>query len=208
MAEEFSAAGIILAAGRSSRMGTHKLLLPLGGKPLVAYAVGAALRSTAHPILVVIGHEAEQVRAALPDGPYEVIENRHYSEGMSSSLRAGIAAVPGYVAGAIVLLADQPLLQSRHMDLLVTEARSAPDSIVAASYDMRRGNPVYFPRRLFAELLTIEGDEGGRSVIACHRDELRLVPITPAEVALDVDRPGEYEVLLAGWERYSKMGTD
>lgn len=208
MPRSFSAAGIVLAAGRSSRMGTHKLLLPLGKKPLVAYAVAAALASTAYPIIVVVGYEAEKIRAALPVGLYQVVENAHYAEGMATSLRAGIAAVPKDASGAIVLLADQPLLRPRHVDEILTVAQASPHCIVAASYDGRRGNPVYFPRTLFDELVSVTGDEGGRSVIARHGDVVRLVRIQPAETALDVDRPGEYETLVANWDRYSKMEVD
>ena len=205
MAEEFSATGIVLAAGRSSRMGAHKLLLPLGGKPLVGYAVNAALASRAHPVLVVLGYEAEQVRAALPHGAYRTIVNSRYAEGMATSLRAGTAAVPMEAAGAIVLLADQPLLRPEHVNRLVAEVETAPEAIVAASYDGQRGNPVYFPRMLFGELLAVEGDEGGRSVIARHQERLLLVELE-LEAAVDVDRPGEYEALVANWERYSRMG--
>ncbi|HLJ82129.1 MAG TPA: nucleotidyltransferase family protein [Ktedonobacterales bacterium] len=205
MAERFSAAGIVLAAGRSSRMGAHKLLLPLGGRPLVGYAVRAALASRAHPVFVVLGHEAGQVRAALPAGAFQIIENPRYAEGMATSLRAGIAAVPVEATGAIVLLADQPLLRSEHVNRLLAEAKAAPEAIVAASYDGQRGNPVYFPRALFGELLVVEGDEGGRSVIARHPERLQLVALE-LEAALDVDRPGEYEAMVASWERYSRMG--
>lgn len=205
MADVFSAAGVVLAAGRSSRMGAHKLLLPLGGKPLVEYALRAALASRAEPVLVVVGYAAQQVRAALPPGTYRVVENPRYADGMATSLWAGIAAVPGSVTGALVLLADQPLLTAAHVNRLLAEAEAAPTTIVAASYGGRRGNPVYFPRSVFGELLAVEGDEGGRAVIARHQGEVRLVPLEPEEVALDVDRPGEYEALVAGWDAYSRM---
>ncbi|MGH2514906.1 MAG: nucleotidyltransferase family protein [Ktedonobacterales bacterium] len=199
-------AGIVLAAGRSSRMGSHKLLLHLGGHPLVTYAVNAALASKADPVVVVLGYMAEQVRVALPAGNYQVVENPRYAEGMATSLRAGIAAVPAGTAGALVLLADQPLLRVNYLNQLLDEAEEAPDGIVAASYGGRRGNPVYFPRALFGELLAVEGDEGGRSVLTRHADRLRLVALEPVEAALDVDRPGEYETLVANWDRYSSMG--
>lgn len=208
MPNTFSAAAIVLAAGRSSRMGSHKLLLPLGGRPLVQRAVGAALASQAHPVLVVLGYAAEQVRAALPGGRYSIIENPRYADGMATSLRAGIAALQEEVMGVVVLLADQPLLTSAHVNLLLAAAETSPGTPVAASFGGRRGNPVYFPRALFHELAAVEGDEGGRSVLARHLSELRLVELEPVEAALDVDQPGEYEALLASWERYSRMGED
>lgn len=207
MAEEFAAAGIVLAAGRSSRMGAQKLLLPLGGRPLVTYALNAALRCNLDPVIVVLGYRAGDVRAALPPGRCVVVVNQRFAEGLATSLRAGLAAIPEEVDGALVLLADQPLLRAEHIQRLLAEAEAAPDVIVAASYDGRRGNPVYFPRALFDELLAVEGDEGGRSVIARHTERLRLVALEPS-LALDVDRPGEYDTLVANWERYSAIGLD
>lgn len=208
MAERLLAAGIVLAAGRSSRMEAHKLLLPLGGKPLVEYSVNAALKSRAEPVIVVVGYAAEWVRAALPPGPYRVVENPRYREGMASSMRAGIEAVPAAATGAIILLADQPLITAEHVDRMLAAAEAAPESIVAASFGGRRGNPVYFPRALFGELMAVAGDEGGRSVIARHQERLRLVELEPAEAEMDVDRPGEYESLMASWPRYSRTNED
>ncbi|WIG58218.1 MAG: Molybdenum cofactor cytidylyltransferase [Ktedonobacterales bacterium] len=202
-------AAIILAAGRSQRMGQPKLLLPLGGEPLVRCAVRAACASTAHPMLVVLGHEAEAVRQALPAGDYITIFNADYASGMASSLRTGIAALTAPtasaapLAGAVILLADQPLVTARHINNLLAIAARQPEAIVASSIAGQRGTPVYFPAALFGELLQITGDEGGRSVIARHPDRLRLYAIAEAEVALDVDDPAAYQRLLALWPHHS-----
>jgi molybdenum cofactor cytidylyltransferase len=183
-----SIAAVVLAAGRSTRMGAHKLLLPLGGRPLVSYAVAAACASRAAPVVVVLGHDAEAVRVALPPHRQRYVINDAFASGMASSLRAGIAALPPSATGALVLL-----------DEVLAGAATHPEQIVAATYAGVRSHPVYFPRALFMELAAVAGDEGGRSVLARHADLVRLLPLEPAAAALDVDRPGDYERVVAAW---------
>lgn len=194
-----SIAAVVLAAGRSTRMGAHKLLLPLGGRPLVNYAVGAACASRAAPVVVVLGHDAEAVRAALPPQRQRYMLNDAFASGMASSLRAGIAALPPSATGVLVLLADQPLVTAALVDEVLAAAAAHPKQIVAATYAGVRSHPVYFPRALFTELAAVAGDEGGRSVLARHADLVRLLPLEPAAAALDVDRPGDYERVVAAW---------
>lgn len=193
---------IVLAAGSSSRMGAHKLLLSLGGRPLVTYAVAAACASTAEPIVVVLGRDSGAVRAALPPGRYMTAENPDYASGMASSLRIGLRALreaAGEVglAGALIALADQPLAGADLFDALLRAAAASTDAIVAASYSGKRGNPVVFPATLFAELEQVEGDEGGRRVIARHRELLRVVEWLDPRAALDVDRREDYERVVS-----------
>ncbi|MEO7002852.1 MAG: nucleotidyltransferase family protein [Ktedonobacterales bacterium] len=197
MAQELQIAAIVLAAGRSSRMGAHKLLLPLGGRPLLSYAVEAACASAVTAVIVVLGHNAEAARVALPAGRYQVVVNYDYAQGMAGSLRVGLGALPATVSGVLVALADQPLVTVAIFTALLTEAARQPEQIVAASYDGKRGHPLYFPRSLFDELRAVRGDEGGRSVIARHADQLRLVSIADADAALDVDRPEDYTRIQA-----------
>jgi CTP:molybdopterin cytidylyltransferase MocA len=124
---------------------------------------------------------------------------------MSTSLRAGIAAVPAECAGALVLLADQPLVQAGFLNRMLAAAQAAPEAIVAASYAGQRATPVYFARAYFPELARTRGDEGGRSVIAAHPAAVRLVESAQPQAGLDVDRPGEYERLVAEWPHYSQL---
>src|SRR5262245_45144211 len=114
---------IVLAAGTSSRMGAQKLLLPLGGRPLVAYSVAAACASPGDPVLVVLGREAERVAEALPPGRHVTVTNPNYASGMASSLRTGLDALPEAVAGALILLGDQPLVTRAIVAALLDEAR-------------------------------------------------------------------------------------
>lgn len=199
-------AAIVLAAGRSSRMGQHKLLLPLGGRPLVSYAVEAAAASVAEPVLIVLGYQATEVAEALPSGRCTTCINPNYASGMASSLRLGIETLSSLgdgtspIIGVAVLLGDQPLVSTDLINRLLAAATSDPDAIIAAAYQGQRGTPVYFPRHLWSELLQIGGDEGGRSVIARHQDLLRLQPFTDPAAGLDVDRMEDYLQLKAIWD--------
>jgi molybdenum cofactor cytidylyltransferase len=193
-------AAVVVAAGRSSRMGAHKLLLPLGDRPVIAQVVAAVLATSLRPVVVVVGHEAARVRAALPPGEFHVIENPTYADGLATSLRAGISALPQTVAGAVVVLGDQPLITAAQLELLVNAARAAAAGIVAASYASQRGNPVYFARRYFPELLAVTGDEGGRAVITRHADALALCELGDASASLDIDLPADYERVRTLWD--------
>jgi molybdenum cofactor cytidylyltransferase len=196
--ERLTVAAIILAAGRSSRMGSHKLLLPYKGRPIVNWVLAAACASQADPIIVVLGHEAELVDAALQaERRFLAIHNPLYAEGMSTSLRIGLAAMPQEADGAIILLGDQPLITLEIINAMIAVSAKAPDAIIAASYQGRRGNPVLFPRQYFAELTTITGDEGGRSLLARYPDRVRLVEIDDALAGRDIDTPEEYQALVS-----------
>jgi molybdenum cofactor cytidylyltransferase len=192
-------ATIVLAAGRSARMGAHKLLLPLGDRPIVAHVVGAALASALRPVVVVLGHEAARVRAALPPGEFRIVENPLYADGLSTSLRAGLDALPQDVTGAVVALADQPLVTAAHLRRIAEAALTTGATIVVATYDGQRGTPTYFARSHFAELRAVSGDAGGRIVIARHPAAVLPLELGDRSVALDVDVPADYEQILALW---------
>jgi molybdenum cofactor cytidylyltransferase len=187
-------------------MGQHKLLLPLGGRPLVSYAVEAASASVADPVVVVLGYQAAEVTRALPAGRYTTCVNADFASGMASSLRLGMETLSSLdtstspIIGAAVLLADQPLVSATMINQLLIAAGAAPDAIIAAAYEGQRGTPVYFPASLWSELLQIGGDEGGRSVIARHQDLLRLEPFDDPAMGLDVDRMEDYLQLKANWD--------
>jgi molybdenum cofactor cytidylyltransferase len=196
--ERRSVAAIILAAGRSSRMGSHKLLLPYKGRPIVNWVLAAACASQADPVIIVLGHEAPQVDAALQaERWFLAIHNPWYVDGMSTSLKIGLAATPKDVDGAIILLGDQPHVTAEIINAMIAESAREPDAIIAASYQGRRGNPVLFPRQYFAELEAITGDEGGRSVLTRYPERVRLVEIDDALAGFDVDTPEEYQALLS-----------
>lgn len=191
---------IILAAGRSSRMGTMKLLLPLGARPVIAHVVTTALATEMRPVVVVLGHLASQVRAALPNEGEIVVENPRYADGQSTSLHAGLAAVPPDAIGALVMLGDQPFVTASQLTRLVAAASTTKMPVVAARYAEQRGNPVYFARVVFPELLRVMGDSGGREVIARHRQELVMVEMEDTAAALDIDDPDSYARVRKVWD--------
>ena len=168
MAGSGKIAAIVLAAGRSTRMGAaNKLLADVGGKPMVRHAVEAALASQARPVLVVTGHQADDVRAALAGLDVAFVANPDFAMGLSSSLKAGIRALPKGVrrsAGAAGRHAADRGGASRCDDRRVR--LGAGPAIVVPMHQGQRGNPVLWPAELFAEMLALEGDVGARSLLA------------------------------------------
>jgi len=190
-------AAIVLAAGKSSRMGANKLLLPLDGHSLVWHAINTACASSADVVLVVLGNEAERVAAALSPGRYQRVDNPRFAEGLSTSLQAGLDALPENVDGALILLADMPFTASATLEALLAAAREAPDRIAAMNQGGRPIPPVYWPCALFAALHDIRGDEGGRSLLMLSPEAVHLVAMAQPEEALDVDAPEDYQRIQA-----------
>jgi molybdenum cofactor cytidylyltransferase len=153
-----------------------------------------ALGSQLDEIVVVTGHQAGEVVAALAGLVVRTVYNADYAAGLSSSLRVGIDAVPPEASGAMILLGDQPLLTIEVINRLVNAYRISRAAIVAPWAAGRRGNPVLFGRELFGELQEVRGDEGARAVIVAHAPRLELVEVDGA-VFEDVDTPEAYERL-------------
>jgi molybdenum cofactor cytidylyltransferase len=182
-------AAIVLAAGRASRMGSNKLVAELDGEPIVRRTVRAVLGSHARPVVVVTGHEADAVRSALAGFDVRFVHNPDFADGMSTSLRVGLAAA-GAVDAALICLGDMPRLRAEHFDAVIDAFRAGdPDGIVVPTYDRKRGNPVLWPRRYFAEIAALSGDVGARALIDRHADQLRLVSIDDPAILVDVDTP-------------------
>ena len=188
-----SIAAIILAAGRSSRMDAHKLLLPLNGKPLLAWSIASACDSTARPVIVTLGRAADEVAAALPTGPYTIVVNQRFAEGMGTSLARAIASLPPAVAGALILLGDQPFMPTAVIDAVLAAARAQPARIVTGAYGQRQGHPVYLPRRVFAEALALRDDAGARSIVAREADAVLRIPLEDEHAVFDVDTLSDYQ---------------
>lgn len=184
-------AALVLAAGRSTRMGPeNKLLLDIGGKPMVRRVVETLLASRARPILVVTGHERERVEAALAHLPVMFAYNPDYAQGLSTSLRAGLAAIPAECDGVLICLGDMPRLGASIVDRLI--AAFAPEegrSIVVPTCGGRRGHPVLFARAFFEAMARLSGDVGARSLIDAHPEAVAEVETEDLGVLLDVDTP-------------------
>jgi molybdenum cofactor cytidylyltransferase len=191
-------AAIILAAGRSSRMGRNKLLLDLDGKPILCHAVDQALGAGLSEIVVVSGHQASKVRAALGERPVKVIEAREHRLGMSASLKAGIRALHPKTEAVLVMLGDMPQVSAPLIQRLIAAYNPLEGrSIVVPTVDGKRGNPVLFDRRYFQEMLALEGDVGARHLIGAHDDQVAELAVDDAAVFTDVDTPEAYDRLLA-----------
>jgi molybdenum cofactor cytidylyltransferase len=182
-------------------MGAHKLLLPLGDQPIIVHTVRATLAASLAPVLVVVGHQADDVEAALAQTAAQIVRNPDHLSGLSSSIRAGVDALPSQVEGAIMLLADQPLVPATHLTQLARTAERSQAPIVASRLAGGRITPVYFRRALFEELRQVMGDEGGRSVIARHAHETVYVDLADEATALDIDTPADYALLRSLWEQ-------
>jgi len=184
-------AAIVLAAGRSSRMGGNKLVAELAGKPLVRHAVEAALASPARPVIVVTGNEAERIHAALAGLDVTLVHNAAFASGMASSLRAGIAALSDAATGALICLGDMPRVAAHQLAALIDAFTAAHDdgAIIVPTYERKRGNPVLLGRRRFAELATLEGDIGARTLIERHAVAVHFVALDDPAILVDADTP-------------------
>jgi molybdenum cofactor cytidylyltransferase len=180
-------------------MGTHNLLLPLGERPLVARVLDAIQASHARPIFVVVGHDAAAVKLALSGRDVQFILNDQYADGLSTSLRAGVDALPEHVTGVVVALGDQPGITPAQVNELIAVANETGAPIVVPTYGGQRGNPVFFARELFDELRLVAGDTGGRAVIARHAELVQELPVADLRVGVDVDTRDDYERLRAAW---------
>jgi molybdenum cofactor cytidylyltransferase len=198
-----SLAALVLAAGRSTRMGgANKLTAEIGGRPLVRIAAEQALASKARPVIVVTGHQRERVEAALAGLDVTFVPNPDYAEGMSTSVKAGIAAVPAQADGAIVCLGDMPQVDVRLIDRLL--AAFDPEKgalVVVPTMDGKRGNPVVWSRRFFPELAALGGDIGARHLIASYPEAVAEVPAAGRAALVDVDTPDALKELKAEIER-------
>jgi molybdenum cofactor cytidylyltransferase len=182
-------AGLVLAAGRSTRMGRNKLLCSYAGAPLVAHAVDAALGAGLEPVHVVTGHEQEEVRAVLADRGLTFVYNPGFAQGMASSLRVGLLQLWNSCDAAVVLLGDMPRVRAEHVRGLVEAFAAPPRAICVPEYAGRRGNPVLWPASKFGALVTLHGDVGGRGLLEMYADEVRRVPMPDDGVLYDVDEP-------------------
>ena len=174
-------------------MGRPKQLLPIDGQPMVRRVVEAVCGANLAQVVVVTGAYAEEVGRALAGLPVELVANETWSAGMSASLRRGIGALRPGIHASLIALADQPALTSQVLSALVFRYCATRAPIVAPVCQGRRGNPVLFDRRLFAELMAVEGDQGGRTLLTRYAADVQHVEIDDPAVLFDVDTLQDYE---------------
>ena len=195
-------AALVLAAGKSTRMGdSNKLLLDLHGKPMIARTVAAIAASAIVSITVVTGHNADNIKAALADERTTLVHNPHFAEGMSTSLKAGLAALPADADAALICLGDMPAVTPDAIGKLIaafnpTEGRA----IIVPTFQGKRGNPVLFARAFFDEMRASTGDTGARALLSAHADAVYEVE-TDAGVLADADTPAAFAALKADLEK-------
>jgi molybdenum cofactor cytidylyltransferase len=200
---------LVLAAGRSTRMGgPNKLLAEGNGQPLVVHAVKAALASQAIEVVVVLGHMADQVRAAIeqavPANPrLRFVTNPDFAEGLSTSVRTGIAALGKEIDAAVVQLGDMPGVNAALLDRLMAAFSPVEGrSICVPTVGGKRGNPVLWDRRFFPEMIRVSGDTGAKHLIGEHADLVCEVEMTGEAAVTDIDTPEA----LAAWRARSGQG--
>jgi molybdenum cofactor cytidylyltransferase len=205
-------AGILLAAGMGTRMGKGmgqkiqgpKQLLPLSGRPVLGQVIQNGLAAGLDPLVLVLGHEARNIREAVDVSRVHVVENPLYKTGMASSIRAGLGAVATRCAGpgcdgAMFLLGDQPLVDTGVLLRLIRAFTG--QGIVIPTFQGRQGNPVIFSAGFFPQLQQLKGDVGGRVLFDAYPEAICRVPVETNGVCFDLDTPEDYHWLCQQEER-------
>jgi molybdenum cofactor cytidylyltransferase len=189
-------AGVVLAAGSSTRMGRNKLFFELDGETLLRRVVRRAIAAGLDPVIVVVGHEAEHARAEIAALPCKPVDNPDHALGINRSLRTGISHVPERARAAVVMLADMPFVTGRMVAELVARYRDSTAPLVISAYGDVNAPPMLYDRALFSELQQMKGEGCGRQVVRRHRNE--AISVSWPEAALqDIDVPEDYERIRA-----------
>ena len=190
---------ILLAAGLSNRFGTaNKLLLEMAGEAMVRRTAGALCASRANRVVVVLGHQADDVAAALSGLPIETVFNPIYQNGLVSSVRAGLEALASDAAGVMMCLADQPLLTDADYDALIDAFVQQPDRIIVPFLSGKRGNPVVLPATLRDAILAEGVNYGCRDFIDNHPEQVYRLDVSNPAYRHDFDTPEALAGKIAG----------
>lgn len=188
---------VILAAGRSSRMGSPKLLLEWCGRSLLRRAVEAASMAHAAEVVVVVGEYAERLVQEVPPELARAVANPDFARGQSTSLRSGLAALSKDVTGAVVYPADQPFVTAEVIGRLVAGHVASGFPLVVSEVKGVRGAPMFLARPVFEDAMRIEGDRGARELLSSRPELVHVVHFDDPDLMIDVDTPEEYQELLA-----------
>jgi molybdenum cofactor cytidylyltransferase len=190
---------IILAAGASSRLGSPKQLLEWCNRPLLEHAIVNARAVLNERVIVVLGAHAESIQATIDLSDVISIVNPDWPEGMASSICAGVHALPESASAVLILLCDQPLINSAHLQNLLNGWQTAPDRIVTSQYHHSVGVPALFPAEFFGDLLSLNGDRGAKPILM--KFEGSLLKISLPEAELDIDSMGDFDHLTGCYSR-------
>jgi molybdenum cofactor cytidylyltransferase len=192
---------IVLAAGRSLRMGTQKLLLPFAGQTVIGHIIDQVLAAPIRTAFIVVAAGDHAVRSALANRAVNFVENPDPEGDMLSSVRAGLRALPPDTSAALIALGDQPSIRTEVIRTLDEASHSFGRGIVAPVYRAKRGHPMLVARRYFDELLNNHDGVGTRGIFATHRDDVFDLPVSDEGILADIDYPEDYERELARFEK-------
>ena len=178
---------VVLAAGASRRFGSPKQLVRFQGQTLLQRVLASANELTASSVTLVLGAHAAEIVATLPPGRATLLINRDWEEGIASSVRAAVRALPGACDAVLILLGDQPLVSPAGLERLVNACRRHPRQIIASRYSGITGVPAVFPRWCFNDLCELRGDQGARALITRFGDH--VIGLAHPEAAVDIDEP-------------------
>ena len=191
-----SIAGVILAAGEASRMGRVKQLLPFRGKTVLQWVIDNAVASSLQRVVLVLGHRADLIEPLIAGEKVTVIKNGDYTTGQSSSVKAGMKALPAGTDAVLFLLGDQPLVAPETINRILDAYRTSRSPIVLPVFNGKRGNPVLFSRETFPRLYALAGDSGARPFFEEYAGRIQQVQVNDPYIHFDVDTEEDYQRLL------------
>lgn len=180
---------ILLAAGKSSRMGKLKQLMPLGESTMLEQTLDNLLSSKAAEVIVVLGYKAEEVMKRLSGKPVKVVVNPLYRKGMGSSIAAGLKFVDSQAQAVMLVMGDQPYVDSPTINRLIDAFSSNKKGIAIPTHNGQRGHPLIFALKYQAQLSHLSGDIGGREIIKQHPEDVLEVPVDCEGIVIDIDTP-------------------
>ena len=180
---------ILLAAGSSSRMGKLKQLMPLGENTILERTLDNLLGSKATEVIMVLGYKAEEIRKRISGRPVKVVVNPFYRKGMGTSIAAGLKFVDSQARAVMLVLGDQPYIDSPTINRLIDASSGSQKGIVIPTYKGKRGHPLIFARKYDEPLSNLSGDIGGREIISEHPEDALEVPVDCEGIVLDIDTP-------------------
>jgi molybdenum cofactor cytidylyltransferase len=193
-------AAVVLSAGESSRMGRPKALLPIDGQTFIEKIVGALKQSSVGKVIVVLGHNAEEMRRSIEHLPVDILLNPDYNLGQLSSLQIAVRQLEKTADcdGMLVHLVDHPYIDAKLVKSMIERFYASGKLIVVPRYGGKRGHPVIFSRKLFGELLAAPRDQGAKAVVNAHRDDTLEIDTQDSGVTVDIDTPELYRQHVKG----------
>jgi len=188
-------AAVLLAAGKSERMGKFKQLMTLDGKTFVETCADNLVASRVGEVIVVTGYRAAEVRAALGDRPVQIVENPDFETGMGSSIKRGVESVASHAGGILIALADQPLIATGVLNQIIAEYDYKAPLVLIPTFRGRRGHPIILNAALRQEIASMDPKIGLKQVTEAHRESIHYIEVGDDSILIDFDLPGDLEAL-------------